>query len=145
MVVLGVGLDQLNTAAFIKKLNLGVVIQDRYLLTPQYLIKSIEDVVHNQTYIENVKKISSIMRDTKDPREEFKYWLDFGYTHGYKSLVIDEYINGNWFSLNGFDVFAVFALIVFIFLYITIKFWKMVYNCMFGTCEKKKKRKNKID
>ena len=145
MVVLGVGLDQLNTAAFIKKLNLGVVIQDRYLLTPQYLIKSIEDAVHNQTYIENVKKISSIMRDTKDPREEFKYWLDFGYTHGYKSLVIDEYINGNWFSLNGFDVFAVFALIVFIFLYITIKFWKMVYNCMFGTCEKKKKRKNKID
>ena len=44
----------------------------------------------DQTYIDNVKEASSIMRDLKDPRKEFKFWLDFGYSHGYEPLVIDS-------------------------------------------------------
>lgn len=145
MIVLGVGLDQLNTAAFIKKLNLGVVIQDKNFITPQFLINSIHQVIGNQTYIDNVKEASSIMRDLKDPRKEFKFWLDFGYSHGYEPLVIDMFRLGNWITINGFDVFFVFSLIVLVIIYLTIKFWLFVWRCMCGTCESKSKKRRKIE
>ena len=116
MVVLGVGLDQFNTASFIKKNEMGIVFQRNKFINKENLKNAIFNVLNNEKYTLNTIRISSIIKDLKNPREEFQYWLNFVLKHGYDSLVIDTYFKSfSWIIVNGYDVaFAWFILIVFL-------------------------------
>ena len=140
MVVLGVGLDQFNTASFIKKGKMGIVFQRNYFINRESLKKAIFDVLNNDFYTLNTIKISSIIKDLKNPREEFKYWLDFVLKHGYDCLIIDAYLkNFSWIIVNGFDV-AFAWVVIFCVLFWLLK--KMILKCC---CKGKGKEKEKVD
>jgi UDP:flavonoid glycosyltransferase YjiC (YdhE family) len=141
MVVLGVGLDHYNVASFIKKRKIGEVFQRKNSINKDAIINSIENVLNDKEYSDNAIKIGKIMKDLKDPREEFKYWIDFGYNNGYSSLIIPSYkFKFSWIIVNGYDVALVWLLILLIIIFIIKKIIDCIHNCLCGKCENKHKR-----
>ena len=141
MVVLGIGLDHYNVASFIKKRKIGEVFQRRNLIDKNEIMKAIEKVLNEKEYYDNIKIISEIMKNLKNPREEFKYWIDFGFKNGYKSLQIPSYkYKYSWIIVNGYDVTFVWLIIFFIILFIIKKIYNCIHDCLCGKCENKHKR-----
>ena len=141
MVVLGIGLDHYNVASFIKKRKIGEVFQRKNSINKDAIINSIENVLKDKEYSDNAIQIGKIMEDLKDPREEFKYWIDFGYTKGYSSLYIPSYkFKFSWIIVNGYDVALVWLLILLIIIFIIKKIINCIHNCLCGKCENKHKR-----
>jgi hypothetical protein len=146
MVVLGVGLDHFNTASIVKSYSMGEVFQSSKLITKDNLINAINKIRYNKTYEENAMKQGKVLRAMKNPREEFKYWLDFIFEVGYDSLVIKAYLkNFSWISVNGYDVAFVWIIICIILFYLFKFLVKKIYKCFCGTCEGKHKKKKKSD
>jgi hypothetical protein len=141
MVVLGIGLDHYNVASFIKKRKIGEVFQRKNSINKDAIINSIENVLNDKEYSDNAIQIGKIMKDLKDPREEFKYWIDFGYNNGYSSLYIPSYkFKFSWIIVNGYDVALVWLLILLIIIFIIKKIIDCIHNCLCGKCENKHKR-----
>ena len=78
----------------------------------------------------------------KNPREEFKFWLDFVYEVGYDSLVIKAYLKDySWLSVNGYDIAFVWIIICVLLMFLIKFLIKKIYRCFCGTCEGKHKKK----
>ena len=141
LVVLGIGLDHYNVASFIKKRKIGEVFQRKNSINKNEIINSIDKVLNEKEYYENIKIISKIMKSLKNPREEFKFWMDFGYNNGYQSLQIPAYkYKYSWIIVNGYDVAFVWVMIFLIILYIIKKIINCIHDCLCGKCENKHKR-----
>ena len=147
MIVLGVGLDQFNTASFVKKYNMGISFQSRKNINKNNIIESINEILLNDIYLNNTIKHSQFLKKLKNPRSEFKYWLDLVLEFGTEFLIIESYMKKfNWIIINGYDVSLLFIFIFFTLFYLVCKIFKYFYLCFFGTCEKKKKKeKMKFD
>ena len=75
---------------------------------------------------ENVIKHSKFVKKIKDPRKEFKYWLNIVLEHGIDCLINETYMKKfSWFIVNGYDV-SIFYIFVF-FIFLQFKF----LNCNF--------------
>ena len=119
---------------------MGIVFQRNYFINRESLKNAISDVLKNDNFTLNTIKISKIVKDLKNPREEFKYWLDFVLKHGYDCLIIDAYLkNFSWIIVNGFDV-AFAWVVIFCVLFWLLK--KMILKCC---CKGKGKEKEKVD
>ena len=141
LVVLGIGLDHYNVASFIKKRKIGEVFQRKNSINKNEIINSIDKVLNEKEYYENIKINSKIMKSLKNPREEFKFWMDFGYNNGYQSLQIPAYkYKYSWIIVNGYDVAFVWVMIFLIILYIIKKIINCIHDCLCGKCENKHKR-----
>jgi 2-hydroxyacylsphingosine 1-beta-galactosyltransferase len=146
MIVLGVGLDHFNTASIVKSYSMGEVFQSLNLITKDNLINAINKIRYNKTYEENTIKQGKVLKAMKNPREEFKFWLDFIFEVGYDSLFIKAYLkNFSWISVNGYDVAFVWIIICIILFYLFKFLVKKIYKCFCGTCEGKHKKKKKSD
>ena len=146
MIVLGVGLDQFNTASFVKKYEMGISFQKRTFINKENIINAINEILNNKKYYENVIKHSKFIKKLKDPRKEFKYWLDIVLEHGTDYLIIETYMKKfSWFIVNGYDVSIFYIFLFFIVFLIQFKTLKCIYCYIFGTCQKKKKEKIKIN
>lgn len=142
MVAMGVGLDQYNVANFVKELKIGEVFQKRNMINSERLINAIEKVLENKEYTENAKRQSEVMKDLKNPREEFKYYLDFGLKHGYSSLEIQAYkYKYRWIIVNGYDVLFVWLIILFLIGKLILKIIQCIHDCLCGKCENKHKNR----
>ena len=145
MVALGIGLDHYNVASFIKKRKIGEVFQRKNLINTNEIINSIEKVLNNKEYYDNIKLISQIMNDLKNPAEEFKFWIDFGYKNGYSSLQIPSYkYKFSWIIVNGYDIAFILVIIFLIVLFIIKKIINCIHDCLCGKCENKHKKNIKI-
>ena len=141
MIVLGIGLDHYNAGSFIKKREIGIVFQKKNMVNKNSIIESIETVINNKKYYDNIKKVSKIMKNLKDPREEFKYWIDFGYNVGYQSLQIPSYkYKYSWIIVNGYDVAFVWLMLFLIIIIIIKKIINCIHDCLCGKCENKHKK-----
>ena len=141
MIVLGVGLDHHNVASLIKKRKIGEVFQNKNLINKNSIINSIEKVINEKEYYDNAKKYSNIMKDLKNPREEFKYWIDFGFKHGYECLQIPLYkYKFSWIFVNGYDVAFIWLIIFLIIVIIIRKIINCIHDCLCGKCENKHKK-----
>ena len=141
MVVLGIGLDHCNAASFVKKRKIGEVFQRKSLINKNEIIKSIEKVLNEKEYYDNAKIISEIMKDLKNPGEEFKYWIDLGFKNGYKILQIPSYkYTFSWIIVNGYDILFVWIIIFLIIFYIIKKIINCIHDCLCGKCENKHKK-----
>ena len=141
MVVLGIGLDHYNVASFIKKRKIGEVFQRKNLINTNEIINSIEKILNNKEYYENIKVFSEIMKDLKNPAEEFKFWIDFGYKNGYTNLQIPSYkYKFSWIIVNGYDVAFIWVIIFLIILFIIKKIINCIHDCLCGKCENKHKK-----
>ena len=144
MVVLGVSLDHFNVATFVKKKKLGEVFQNRDLINKNNIISSIKNVLNSDEYLKNVKKIGDIMKNMKNPREEFKYWIDYGFKYGYQHLEIPSYkYKYSWIIVNGYDIAFIWVIIFMLILFIIKRIYNCIHDCLCGKCENKHKRGKK--
>ena len=62
-------------------------------------------------------KHSKFVKKLKDPRKEFKYWLNIVLEHGFDCLINETYMKKfSWFIVNGYDV-SIFLFLYFLFFY----------------------------
>lgn len=142
MVILGVTLDQINTAAVANKRKVAVVYHKVEEITLDNLIYGLEQILkpeEDNIYLQNAKKIGKLIRANKDPREEYAYWIDYIFRMGYKHLLVKSYTELNPFQLNNYDVFAVMVLILFLISFVI----KKILFCMFCSCKAHKKKDKK--
>ena len=144
MVVLGLSLDRFSVTAMIKKKKLGEVIVSKDLIDKKTIITSLNKVLNNKEYELNALKIGEIMKNMKNPREEFKYWIDFGFKFGYKDLEIPLYHKKySWIIVNGYDIAAIWVIIFVIILHLIKRIYNCIHDCLCGKCENKHKIKNR--
>ena len=144
MIILGINLDHINIASFVKKRRVGEVFQNKNLINNESLLLAINKVINSKEYINNAKNIGKIIQNMKNPREEFQYWIDHGLKFGYQHLEIPAYkYKYSWIIINGYDIFFIWVIIFFI-LYETIKrIYNCMHDCLCGKCENKHKIKKK--
>ena len=143
MVVLGVGLDQFNMASMVKSYKMGEVFQSPNLITIDNLKNAINKIRFSNSYEINTIKQGNVLKNMKNPREVFKFWLDFVYEVGYDSLVIKAYLKDySWLSVNGYDIAFVWIVICVLLMFLFKYLIKKIYRCFCGTCEGKHKKKN---
>jgi hypothetical protein len=146
MVVLGVSLDHFNVASLVKSKKLGEVFQNKNLINNDNIISAINKVLNSEEYKNNVEKIGKIMRSSKNPREEFKYWIDYGFKFGYTHLEIQTYkYKYSWIIVNGYDIAIIWIIIFIIIIYIIKRIYNCIHDCLCGKCENKHKIKSKIN
>jgi hypothetical protein len=144
MIVLGVTLDQVNTAAVVKKRNVGVVINEIGQINSDKLISAIDEVLQPEKtnkYLENVRKYGKILRSNKDARKEFMYWVKYGFKLGYENLMIKAYTEYSFIELYNYDIFFVWFAILFIIIWIL----KKIFICIFCSCKTQKRIKYKSE
>ena len=144
MIILGINLDHINIASFVKKRRVGEVFQNKNLINNESLLLAINKVINSKEYINNAKNIGKIIQNMKNPREEFQYWIDHGLKFGYQHLEIPAYkYKYSWIIINGYDIFFIWVIIFFI-LYETIKrIYNCMHDCLCGKCENKHKIKKR--
>ena len=144
MIVLGVNLDHINIATLVKKKGLGEVFQKKDIINKENIISAIKKILNSKEYENNAKRIGEILRNIKNPREEFKYWIDYGFKFGYQHLEIPAYkYKYSWIIVNGYDITFIWVIIFIIFLYIVKKIYNCIHDCLCGKCENKHKSKRK--
>ena len=144
MVILGLSLDCFSVTALIKKKKIGEVIVNKDLINKNTIITSLSKVLNNKEYELNALKIGEIMKNMKNPREEFKYWIDFGFKFGYKDLEISLYHKKySWIIVNGYDIAAIWVIIFVIILHLIKRIYNCIHDCLCGKCENKHKIKNR--
>ena len=100
--------------------------------------------MNNDEYKINVKKIGEIIRNMKNPKEEFKYWIDYGFKFGYNHLQIESYkYKYSWIIINGYDIAFVWIIIFIIIIYIIKRIYNCIHDCLCGKCENKHKIRDK--
>ena len=100
--------------------------------------------MNSKEYENNAKRIGEILRNIKNPREEFKYWIDYGLKFGYEHLEISAYKNKySWIIVNGYDLAFILVIIFMIFLYIIKRIYNCIHDCLCGKCENKHKSKRR--
>jgi 2-hydroxyacylsphingosine 1-beta-galactosyltransferase len=135
VIALGLALDQLNTASYVKQHEFGVAIVDKQLVSTKTLIKAIEDVLTpGNKYLENTKKYQRILRSHPNPREVFHYWFEYGLEFGYSHLHVKAYSELYSFQLYNYDL-AVLWLVILYLVYFIVK--KIIIG-IFCSCKPKK-------
>ena len=141
---LGIHFEHFNVDTFIKDKKIGEVFQNRELINRDNIISLIKKVLNNDEYKINVKKIGEIIRNMKNPKEEFKYWIDYGFKFGYNHLQIESYkYKYSWVIINGYDIAFVWIIIFIIIIYIIKRIYNCIHDCLCGKCENKHKIRNK--
>jgi len=134
MVVLGVTLDQINTAAVANKRKVGIVYHKVHEITLENLIYGLEEILkpeEENIYLKNAKEIGKLLRTNQDPREEFTYWIDYIFRLGYNHLLIKSYIEKSALEVNNYDVIGV-MIVILIVLFLLIK---KLMICLFCSCK----------
>ena len=146
MVVLGFGLGHLNVASFVKSKKLGEVFQNKNLINSDNIFLAIKKVLNSEEYKLNTEKIGNIMKAMKNPREEFQYWINYGFKYGYQHLQIQSYKNKySWIIINGYDIAFVWIIIFIIIIFIIKKIYNCIHDCLCGKCENKHKIKGRVN
>ena len=141
-----VGLGHLNVASFVKSKKLGEVFQNKNLINSDNIFLAIKKVLNSEEYKLNTEKIGNIMKAMKNPREEFQYWINYGFKYGYQHLQIQSYKNKySWIIINGYDIAFVWIIIFIIIIFIIKKIYNCIHDCLCGKCENKHKIKGRVN
>ena len=110
-----------------------------------YIIQLIESKVkiisNDLIYKINLEKVARIFKGNKDARERYVHWVNYGFRHGYDTLVVGLYEKGNWFSIRGIDVFAFSVGCVLLVVFLMYSMIKLFLR----TCSRKTVKKVKKD
>ena len=153
----GNGIYQQNINSYIKKNNIGVIINRNNINEYSSFIEAIKKIKKdneytsfvdpikiikrddeeelyetNNVYVKNCKKLSKILKlnYNNHPGEEFIKWLKFGIKNEYNNLKIHFYEQHNSFVINNYDIIIISLIIITIFFYLVILFCKKIFcNC----------------
>ncbi|XP_046857920.1 UDP-glucuronosyltransferase 1A7-like [Xenia sp. Carnegie-2017] len=127
--------DQPRQAAIVQLKGLGKIL-DRHTMTPEDLTATVNEVLSNKKYEENVKRVSKLMKDRKQsPVEEGADWIEYALRHdGAKHLVSDALYLPEY-KLYSVDIFlfmfSVFVLIFFALLMICCVIYRSIKTISF--------------
>ena len=139
MVVLGVTLDQINTAAVVKKRNVGIVIHDIGKINSHVLSDAISQVIlppETNPFLENCKIYGNLLRGNKNARDDFTYWINYGMKYGYSHLAIPSYSEYYFFQLYNYDIMAFWMAVFYLIYYLM----KKLFLFLFCTCKAPKSK-----
>ena len=143
MILFDVSIPDYNIASHVKKLNISEIFYKNEKLSREIFIEVIDKKI-NEIKNEKIQKLSDLIKDLKNPGEEFKYWIDFGYKHGYEKLQISAYNDKfSWIIVNEFDIILIWFGIFVGVLIIINKIISCMRECLCGKCENKHKVKGK--
>jgi hypothetical protein len=136
VIALGLALDQLNTASYVKEHEFGIAILDKQLVSTESLRKAIEDVLApGNKYLRNTIKYQKILKSHKNPREVYHYWLEYGFEFGYAHLQVRAYRDLYNFQIYNYDLMLLWLVIFYVIYYIV----KKILFAIFCSCKPKKK------
>lgn len=130
------GVPMIGLPAFFDQLsNVQSIVDDGYGLQLDYQTmteddfrKTIEEVLQNRTYADNVKRFSNIYRDRPlSARDTVVFWVEYVLRHHGAPHIQSSAVHLNLFVLYGFDVIGFVVLVVFV----CLKIAKMCFRRTF--------------
>lgn len=125
-----------NIQTFVKEKKYGDTIEN----LSEYESK-VKTISNDLIYKINLEKVARIFKGNKDARERYVHWVNYGFRHGYDTLVVGLYEKGNWFSIRGIDVFAFSVGCVLLVVFLMYSMIKLFLR----TCSRKTVKKVKKD
>jgi len=81
-------------------------------ITEEILRHSLDQLIHNSTYKENVQRVSDIFRDRPlEPRKSAVYWIEYVIRHRGAPHMRSAGLDLNWFQFYLLDVITFVAII----------------------------------
>ena len=135
LIVYGKGTIQQNLNAYLKETGAVIILNDNF----ENINELIKEIDLNSDYKINAERISKILKSNKSAKDEYIYWMEYGFNYTYKQLIV-PFSRKNILFLDGLDiklgVISFIIILIFFIVYITKLFIK--------TCGRKK-RKFKAD
>lgn len=132
MLMVPIGGDQADNARKLVSRGAGILL-DITSITPESLLKGLNEVIHDTRYKENVQKLSALHNDRPiDPLELSVYWTEFVMRHkGAKHLKAAVH-DLNFFQYYCLDVIALLVTVVLVFVILTVKCMKLCFRRLTG-------------
>ena len=143
----GNGIYQKNINGYIKRNMLGIIIKENEKANYKNIINSINKLIQSNNdefendniYIKNAIRVSNILKNGKNPFEEYLKWINYGFEIGYQNLELNLYERNN-------EIFFYNAIIIIIIFIISISILKFFLNkYIFNKNQKTNKTKLKKD
>lgn len=137
MVMVPLNGDQPDNAHKIASRGVGVVL-DIFSVTTESILWGLNEVINDTRYKENVLKLSALHKDRPvDPLDLSVYWTEFVMRHKGAKHLRPAVHDLNWFQYFSLDVISLLAIVVLVFVILTVKCLKL--------CLRKLSRKRKRD
>ena len=126
---------------------LGIIINENEKANYKNIINSINKLIQSNNdefendniYIKNAIRVSNILKNGKNPFEEYLKWINYGFEIGYQNLELNLYERNN-------EIFFYNVIIIIIIFIISISILKFFLNkYIFNKNQKTNKTKLKKD
>ncbi|XP_032517806.2 UDP-glycosyltransferase UGT5-like [Danaus plexippus] len=115
--------DQYNNLLYAEKAGFGKILQ-YHEINENHLFQTLSEVLTNDSYMQKAKEVSRRFKDRPmTPLDTAVFWLEYVIRNNGAEFMKNPTRNLNWFSFYMLDVYALFLLIVFLFIMI---FYKIV-------------------
>ncbi|XP_072759513.1 UDP-glucosyltransferase 2-like [Anoplolepis gracilipes] len=134
--------QKFNVALLVHK---GTAVQvDIKTLSKESVLGAFEEILYNESYTKNMKKLSSEFRDRPVPPLDLAvWWIEYAVRHPHGSLE-SPLRSQSWVEQNLIDIYAFLLFILIIILLIVIFVLKKLYNfCRNRVCTTSKLQKKK--
>ena len=136
-------LDQrYNAERLVGKAKIGVMV-DFDTLTEEEFEAAIHEVLSNEKYLVNAKRVASLLTDQEIPaRDKFIFWVEYVIKHGGAHHLISEAVpNLNMMQFYSVDVIAFLAVICMCFMVILCYTVRCMYRSVCGSRKTRKQKK----
>ena len=136
MVVIPMIPDQPKHASLVEYRGVGKAVEWKSIIAGgKVLQRAVNEILNNEVYGENLKRISAIMKDRRrKPAEEGADWVEYALRHNGASHLISEAFDLPDYKLHMFDVFIFLVLVVFLAVYAIL----CLCCCFCRSCRRRK-------
>ncbi|XP_028414856.1 UDP-glucuronosyltransferase 2C1-like [Dendronephthya gigantea] len=141
MVVIPMMGDQYRQANLVQHKELGVAVKWKSLIANRNVLQdAISKVLNNKVYVENTKRLSTIIKDRKQsPSQEGADWIEYALHHDGAPHLISEAIDLPQYKLHMFDVCIFLTLVACLLVYSLLR----LCYCLLGACGRRMQVKEK--
>lgn len=115
-------------------------------ITEESLKSKIEEILHNEKYSRNAKKISHLLKDNPmEPMAEAMFWIEYVIRNKGAKHLKSAAVNLPWYQYMMLDIFGLLAgilLFVWIFVQILRRLMRLFIKNMYGNLQNEKIKKN---
>ena len=134
IIVYGKGTIQQNLNEYLKETGAAIILNDNF----GNINELIKEIDLNSDYKKNAERISKILKSNKNAKDEYNYWIEYGFNYTYKKM-ITPFKRKNILFLDGLDFKVGFIIFILTLIFLIIYITKLFLKCG------RKKRKLKKD
>lgn len=125
--------DQHRNGRKMERYKVGKIV-DMSELTEESLMEAITTLTNNNSYRENLNKLSDIFRNNiADPLESAVFWIEYVMKYKGAPHLRSAAKDLEWYQYIMLDVFGLMLLIIFLVIYLIRKILRAIYNLLFGS------------